>query len=264
MTALYGSTAMPKRVFGEGELLGIFEESMNELTPGCWEANKAFLALWDPTATAYSWVLPDNFHVHVKVMDSVVETVHFLNEPFDVISKVNAPVEQGRSLGANTIHSLDGMIVREMTRRCNYNPKRVEALFGWLKTGHAGTRSERPDDEMVQILWRHYQKSGYLSARILEHLLPENLGLVDPAVILELLETLPEKPFKVLSIHDCFRCLPTYGNDLRAQYTYQLHLIAKSSMLSFLLGQIIGRPIAINKLDPTLADDVMFSNYALS
>ena len=156
------------------------------------------------------------------------------------------------------------MIVREMTRRCNYNPKRVEALFGWLKTGHAGTRSERPDDEMVQILWRHYQKSGYLSARILEHLLPENLGLVDPAVILELLDTLPEKPFKVLSIHDCFRCLPTYGNDLRAQYIYQLHLIAKSSMLSFLLEQIVGRPIPINKLDPTLADDVMFSNYALS
>ena len=202
MTALYGSTAMPKRVFGEGELLAHFEDSMGELTPGCWELNKAFLALWDPTATAYSWVLPDNFHVHVKVMDSVVETVHFLNEPFDVISKVNAPVEQGRSLGANTIHSLDGMIVREMTRRCNYNPKRVEALFGWLNTGHAGTRFECPDDEMVQILWGHYQKSGYLSARILDHLLPENLGHVDPATILELLETLPEKPFKVLSIHD--------------------------------------------------------------
>lgn len=61
-----------------------------------------------------------------------------------------------------------------------------------------------------------------------------------------------------------FRCLPTYGNDLRKQYTLQLHLIAKSHMLSDLLSQLMGHEVTIQKLDPTLADDILHSEYALS
>jgi hypothetical protein len=266
MTALYGSTAVPKRVFGEGELLQVFVSSMNELTPAVWQLNQAFLDMWDPTADSYEWVLPDNFHVKIKVMTNYVETVHFLNEPFDVVSKVNAPMEKGRSLGANTIHSLDGMVVREITRRCKYDPKiiwRVKRILDdqptrWQKQTSSG------DDGMVLLLWNHYQTSGYLSARILDYLDYSNMGHVDPTVIMELIDSLPTKPFTVLSVHDCFRCLPTYANDLRKQYVQQLYLIARSNLLSFLLGQILKRPIQINKMDPNLHHDVLNANYALS
>lgn len=63
---------------------------------------------------------------------------------------------------------------------------------------------------------------------------------------------------------DCFRCLPQYANDLREQYNRQLHLIAKSELLSFLLSQLMKRPVRVGKLDPTLADDILNSDYALS
>jgi len=260
---------MPKKIFGEGALLDMFYKTMRENAPAAWELNEAFLAVWDPTVDMHSWTLPDNFHVHVKVMDQEKETVHFLNQPFDVFYNVNRPTESGRSLGANCIHSIDGMIVRELTRRCSYNPEVVNTLRLVLEADNGTSPlgdTMTDDDEMVATLWDHYNETGYLSARIIDHLNADNIGYVDGAVIRQLLDSLPEKPFKVVSIHDCFRCLPTYGNDLRRQYNIQLQMIAQSNLLSVLLGQIIGKPgrVHIGKLDPNLHLEIIDTNYALS
>jgi hypothetical protein len=262
MTALYGSKAVPKEVFGEGVLLAMFYDTMQEVAPAAWELNEAFLDMWNPEALCNSWVLPDNFHVHVKVMSQVKETVHFLNEPFDTFRTVNAPVDEGRSLGANTIHSLDGMIVREMNRRCNYDRNVVDRVYAALDgEGNAGLDE---DDAMVMTLWAHYKESGYLSARILDHLFHDNIDLVDIATIRELLNSLPQTPFQIMTIHDCFRCLPNYGNDLREQYNLQLQLIAKSDLLQFLIRQLLQRQVNISKLDPDLWKDIDQAEYALS
>jgi hypothetical protein len=112
-------------------------------------------------------------------MGKVTETVHFLNEPFEVIYNVNMPISGGRSLGANMVHSLDGLMVREMVRRCNYDAKRIAQLDMALVSGHAGRSKNQPDDQMVLILWGHYLNTGFLSARILDHLNGDNMGFVD-------------------------------------------------------------------------------------
>lgn len=266
MTSLYSSKAVPKRIFGEGALLDVFYGTMSDAAPGAWELNEAMLTFWNPEALSHDWVLPDNFHVKVKVMDSVKETVHFLNQPFDVFHKVNQPMAEGRSLGANTIHSIDGMICREMGRRCDYDIVQVNYLYDLLAADGAtyGQNTSTEKDKLVVILWDHYQRTGYLSARIIDVLNADNLGHVDAAIIWELLESLPDKPFRVLSVHDCFRCHPNYGNDLREQYARQLMLIAKSELLSDLISQIIGRHVQIGKLDPELWQDILATDYALS
>lgn len=96
------------------------------------------------------------------------------------------------------------MICREMGRRCDYNVTQVNKLYDLLADGAAdygkGTKTE--NDKLVVALWDHYQRCGYLSARIIDVLDADNLGHVDPAVVWELLESLPNKPFKVLSVHD--------------------------------------------------------------
>jgi hypothetical protein len=266
MTAFYSSKAVPKQVFGEGALLQLFYQTLVQLAPAAWELNEAMLALWNPNAFEHSWVLPDNFHVHIKVMRDVHDTVHFINEPFEVHYKINAPTDEGRSLGANNTHSIDGMIVRELTRRCDYSPVKVENVRKMLAINSSawGTRSENARDQMLLTLWGHYLHSGYLSARILDYLHLDNLGHVDPVVITELLDSLPAKPFKVISIHDCFRCHPNYGNDLRRQYNLQLKMIAESNLLSYIISQMTGRPTFIQKLEPTLHAYVGSTNYALS
>jgi hypothetical protein len=263
MTSLYGSEAVPKRVFGTSNLLATFFETMETLAPAAWELNQAFLTMWNPEALSHDWVLPDNFHVHVKVMTQEKHVVHFKDEPFDIFLDVNAPTDNGRSLGANATHSVDGMIVREMNRRCNYNPARVQQVRDALNDIDSSATDEE-DEEMVAILWNHYEQSGYLSARILDHLGWENIHYVRPEVIWELINSLPAKPFEVISVHDCFRCLANYGNDLRIQYNIQLMLLAKSNLLGYLISQIMGRKVSIGKLDPTLYNDIMDTDYALS
>lgn len=264
MTALYGSKAQPKRVFGEGGLLYTFYDTMEELAPAAWELNENMPMFWQQTK-CHSWTMPDNFHVHVKVMDQRTDTVHFLNTPYEVHRQVNEPTEQGRSLGANTIHSTDGYIVREMNRRCNYDWIKVSRISDWL--------SEKPVDpepgnqldfEMAQTLWAHYMRTGVLSARILDHLDAWNIGYYDAQVLKDLIQSLPAKPFQIVSIHDCFRCLPNYGDDMRKQYNLQLQAIAKSDLLSAMLSEITGRHVAVTKVDPNMWIDIADAEYALS
>ncbi len=267
MTSFYNSSAIPKKIFGEGKLLDIFYETMAEEAPGAWELTETMLAIWDSSKLIYEWVMPDNFHVKIKVMAGVSENIHFLNQPFEVYYTVNEPMEGGRSLGANGTHSIDGMLVREMERRCNYNPERwhdIENIIGDEDYKDITPSRNRENDKTVLTLWDHYLDSGFLSARIMEYLDINNMGLINPKAIQFLLDNRPIKPFEVLSIHDCFRCLPNYGNDLRRQYNILLAEIAQSNLLSFIISQMVGRIIPVTKLDNNLYKDILLANYALS
>lgn len=265
MTSLYGSEKVPKLVFGEGQQLRCFFGTMKEEAPIAWELNEAFLAIWNPEATEYNWVLPDNFHVKTKVMDTETETVHFNNNKYEIHTKVNRAKEKGRSLGANTIHSLDGMIVREISRRCDYNPDQISTVLNALECIDPTDHSNAPERVMCQILWDNYLNSGYLSARILDYVTHRSVDIIDRNSIRELIESMPKKPFKVLSVHDCFRVLPHYGNDLRKQYNLQLSLIAKSDLLTNLLRQITGNTkFVAPKGKPDMWKDILHTNYSLS
>src|SRR6185437_12714614 len=55
MTAFYSSTAVPKRVFGEGDLLEVFYNTLQRNAPGAWEINETMLAVWDDTALENTW-----------------------------------------------------------------------------------------------------------------------------------------------------------------------------------------------------------------
>lgn len=264
MTAFYSSQAVPKRVFGEGPLLDTFYETMQEEAPGPWELNETMLAIWNPEALSYDWVMPDNFHVKIKVMGTVTENVHFLNEPFEVNYSVNMPIEGGRSLGANMTHSVDGMVVREITRRCDYDKEQVRHIRRWIEQGKAGTSTSRENDQMIMRLAALHKESGFLSARVLQYVDPANMGHLDRKALSSLVQSLPAKPFKVLSVHDCFRVLPNYGNDLRRQYNQILSEMAASDLLSFLISQIMKRKIQVYKIKPEMHLDILETNYALS
>jgi hypothetical protein len=270
MTSLYGSTAMPKQVFGEGEMLKAFEWLMSIKAPHVWELNKVMLDAWDPKVLHHTWWMPDNHYVHIKVMNTVTETVHFLNEPFEVPRRVNAPKAKGRSLCANMTHSVDGMIVRELIRRCSFHPPTIQyvrELFDGtkqLRMPQKDPELTNDNDHAVMRLWDHYKACGYLSAKILDNLTEHNAGYVDEEPIMDLIESLPKKPFSIMPIHDCFRVHPNYGNDLRQQYILQLHHLTKSTMLNYLLSQMMGQEISIVQPNLNMAEKVLETEYALS
>jgi hypothetical protein len=264
MTALYGSTAVPKRVFGSGSLLATFIAVMREVAPAAWELNEAMPGCWNSSAMSYDWVMADNYHAHIKIVDRVEEHVNFLNEPFTTYRKVNKPTEQGRSLGANTVHSLDGMVVREMARRCNYNPAKVAKVKNIAFSDFIPYVIENEKTDMVRTLWAHYEATGYLSARILDYIEDYNIDLIDVGVLMELINSLPDKPFQIMAIHDCFRCHPRYANDMRKQYNLQLALISRSEILSVMISQVLGRKVKLGKINPNMYNDILNAEYALS
>ena len=228
--------------------------------------NTAFLGMWNPQALSYHWTMPDNFHVHTKVMGTVTEVVKYQGVLFDITRKENIPQKEGRSIGANVTHSIDSYIVRELTRRCDYD----EELVMRVKVALCVPEGETPDmadydTQMVNILWNHYMKTGLLSARIFDYINENSVSAItDRDVVWKLIYSLPAKPFKVMSIHDCFRVLPSYGNDVRKQYNLLLAELAKGSLLDHIISMVLGRPITLGKFDDDLWQDVVETNYALS
>lgn len=268
MTSFYTSQAEPKRVFGEGEVLEHFYQTLQANCPGAWELNEAFMSFWNPEGESHDWVLPDNFHVKVKVEGRINEAVFFDDGRYEVPVKIIGAQPTGRSLGANIVHSLDGMMVREMVGRCNYDNDLINTVWLMLDDIYfkdaLSKEQKKLNDRKVKTLWGHYEKSGFLSVRILKYLTLDNIKNLDKEVIRDLLNRLPKRPFEVLTVHDCFRCLPNYVNDLRQQYIYLLSDLAKSNMLSFILSQLAGEEVDIKKLDPEMWKDVLDAEYPLS
>ena len=263
MTSLYGSVAIPKKYFGEGESLEVFYQTLQEDIPGAWKLNLGLQGLWNPHAKSHDWVLPDNFHAHVKEMNLVDRFVQFRGYPSSVQVRRNQGSPTGLSLCPNIIHSIDGMVVRELHRRCDFDLSKMERLLKAILSGECGTSETREKDSTVLNLWNHYLNSGFLSVRIFDYLDGKNLGLVDVEVIKRLISTMPSKPFSVISVHDCFRVHPNYGNNLRRQYNQILHDLAQSNILAYLAYQITGQVIPVTKASD-FTSEILLSNYALS
>ena len=264
MPSFYGSTKAPKDVFGEGALYEIFQKIMSIASPGIWNLNSMFLALWDSNALDYAWIMPDNFHAKFKVMQNVQHDFKFLGMLNTVTIPENRPIENGKALGANIIHSLDGMVVRELTARCNYNAKHVTNLRKWALSNVRNISRKRSKDKTLARLLVNARYSQYYPVRMLSFIDKRNIGLVDRTELLEMLNSLPIKPFEILSIHDCFRVHPNYANDLRKQYNVILSKLAQSDMLNFIVNQLGNKlPIHIPNRD-NLAKAAMHAEYALS
>lgn len=255
MTAFYGSKAVPKKHFGEGDMLTAFYDTLETETPGAWALNVYLQGLWVEYALGHAWVLPDNFHVIVKEMNQVTRTVQWGNQPTDVFAMKNVGTKRGLSLCPNVTHSVDAMVVREMQRRCSMTKQSQLQIM-------ERKRTTAEDHEMVEVLWEHYQQSGFLSSRILEFLGDAHNDIIFSQPVRDLMDSLPSKAFELITIHDCFRCLPSYGNDLRRQYNQILYELAKSNILKFLVDQIAGSPQTIHKGD-LIPSQILQSNYSI-
>lgn len=204
MTMLYGSKAVPKKVFGDGtEALAAFYQAVDEIVPGANTLNHDLLSLWDPEAYTNEWTMPDGFDVVIKVMDNVEKTVIFGGKVYPIIEKVNQPVEKGLSLGANICHSTDGMIVREMGRRCSYNEEKIQKAYMALHSV-GGTITYREKDLALLRTLELFNQTGFMSAVIFEYLDQHNSGLLTDEqhdVAVNLIQSIPKKSFDLLAVH---------------------------------------------------------------
>ena len=267
MTHLYGSKAEPKKTFGEDTAeLRAFYQAIDDLLPGADMLNRDLISLWNSDAYAHSWTLPDGFEVVCKVMDTDVHAVTFLGTAYEINEKVNRPMEQGLAMGANIIHSIDGMVVREMNRRCNYTLDTVNAVTELFGLGDVAQSTARSKDLALLRILALFDMTGFMSAVIIEHLDVLNFGHLTEqhrAFLTRLIDSLPDRPFAIVCIHDCFKFHANYGNDVRHQYRNILAELAESEILSALASEISGRSINVKKLSHDLPALIRESEYAI-
>lgn len=262
MTSLYGSTRTPELTFGKN--VDLFYDTISDMAPGAWQLNLDLQEVWlRLRGSVYSWTLPDNFHACIETKKPEYQGFTLLGKDLQITKYVDGRPDFHKGLGPNLIHSVDGFIVREMVRRCMYDPARMLQILELIQAGRThGTGGK--SSPMVQTLWDQFKRTGFLSARIFDYLYEDTLGLVDCGHILGLIASLPMKPFKLVTNHDCFRCHPNYGNDLRLQYNRILADINDSKMLQAMVSDVLGRPTKIQKYGTIDRNLILNSNYALS
>ena len=104
--ALYGSTKVPRDIFGE-ELLPLFYSTMEKVAPGAMKLLALLRAAWNPDADINTWSLPDGHMAVVPVTEVVEKRICIAELKYTPVIEVEMvmPKEKGISLIANVVHS---------------------------------------------------------------------------------------------------------------------------------------------------------------
>jgi hypothetical protein len=205
--------------------------------------------------------MPDNFHVNIKVMGTHDEVIKVpeLNSSFTHRFMVNQGSKTGLSLAANCIHATDGLIVREMNRRCNYSVNELTNALRLLKA-----------DQRTRLLPNQIDKTKFLSLNAIEDLCIDTIGLMHINTVTRLENLIhavmrESKPFELVTIHDAFRCLANNMNTVRYWYKEILAELADSHIMQDILRQIYNdNTITLDRASETLGDLIRNSNYGIA
>lgn len=248
MTSLYASTKKPKELLGE-DGYKVYCDVMSDMAPYCWSLNEFLLMAWNPNVDHYQWTMPDGFHVHIPVEDVEQHVTDFGGVDVTFYTTVVKPKNQGRFLSANLVHSIDALICREMVARTMYDFDKNIMLEKVKNRDHICPKidqntvrlpkEQRYRNRQLMRLLKLADETKFFSMRILDFIDESNIWLVPQDKLIKLIESLPEKPFELLTIHDNFRCHPNYGNDVRRQFRNILQEVADSEMLSNILSDML-------------------------
>lgn len=276
MTTMYGSRAKPIEIFGEDTPeLSAFYQAAAIVAPGAWELLQVLRASWQPYALVHEWKLPDGFDARVKVMEKVetrIEVDELDHATFTYEYYENIGSEKGLSLIANSIHSVDGYVVRSMHRRCNYDRQAMEYAASIIEAElidrMLGARPQEAVSTKVDYYVQQYARSSLADAVILPYLDDTNVVQLSNQHLKAMSKMvngmLEYKPFELITIHDAFKAHANNINHVRQNYINILADLADSNLLTDLLRQITGKQDTYQKLSNNLSTLIRGSEYALS
>jgi len=261
MVNFYGSKAQPKALFGEDTPeLNAFYDILDKELGGAVEAMNDIQSCWNPNVLVHEWTLPDGHTAYVPVLEAVdkkIEIDELEHCSFTHRAYINKESTYGISLAANVVHSIDGFIVREMTRRCAVDGmESIHRLRCYLSI-----KGIEPNEFMLPPM--------FISHVDLVNWTPEVIDGLDHQYLVYIMarcEQLLNRPaFELITIHDCFGARPKHMNTARSTYIRILSEIAASDMLSHILSEITGQEITVVKRSDDLALEILTkAEYPLS
>ena len=261
MKGLYGSTKVPKDIFGD--LVPYFYETMHEQAPGAMQLLELLRQGWNPEVDRNTWALPDGYMAMVPITETVDKKIHVAQLRYTPVVRIQviAPQERGLSLIANVIHSVDAYVLRSLVRRCNYSVRDVkEAMQALTILNYYPKESEYLDA---------WQRTGIVDMTMINGSTMEIAGYPTEMrqQLIRMLEMcLTHKPFEIITVHDDFKCSPVNANQMRRVYADILGDLVDSTLVDDLLNQVYQDDKVIQKLGDVkeLAKIVRQSNYGIS
>ena len=190
---------------------------------------------------------------------------------------VNQGQKKGISLAANTVHSVDAFVLREMHRRCNHEPLVLffakEALIQEQALRNQDITEAIPVDEetshKLAYYIERYEATEQPSAAILPFIQDgrdtQYLSNGHLAKLIRMTEQMDQhKAFPLVTVHDDFKSHAGNCNWVRMHYANIVAELAESNILSDIFTQIYGMPVSYNKLSNDLGEAIRNSAYALS
>jgi hypothetical protein len=261
MCFFYGSEAKPKEIFKEGSAAYVaFFKAAKETAPEAFDLRSILIGIWQPYALEHSWTMPDGFEVRIKnmVKKETIVKVPELNSSFTHIFTENQGSEKGLSLAANTIHAIDGMIVREMNRRCNYDERELLNALNILASDKRPRVNINLVSKTEMVLMSHISSLNKFSVKTYD------VGFITRLEIL-IKSVLSNKSFELICIHDAYKAHANNMNVVRYWYKEILAELADSHIMQNIIRQICkDSNIKLTRASEDLGDLIRNSNYGIA
>lgn len=262
---VYGSQKAPDNVFGEDSSL--FTGAYKTLLPSAYAVRELLLAAWDSEALDYTWIAPDGHVAHIKVMKTVDIEGTFYGTTYTQRISVNEPKKVGMSLPAHVTHTWDSFMLREVTARCGWNQKTVEAIAAIKRHLKVGSTCEASDDLLA--LEKLSKDFHFVSIQGLEFIERNALGGLSDAyleALLELgMESIKYPSFDVRGIHDEYACHANHVSQMRKTYNQVMAESYECVWLQKILKQLTGVDFSavFPAIDPTITSQLKEALYAI-
>lgn len=223
--------------------------------------------LWKKDWDVLYWFLPDGARTQVLVKKECETRGKVFDQSFTIkYTLYGVPnKDANKSLWPNIIHSFDAFLAREMQTLCSYDPEKKRIIEEYLATGKrkgslaSGLLCNNPKlKELLEIA----EDCGYYSAHIMDLVDESNIHNVPRKFLENLVKVLPEKPFPITRIHDCFGAHPNHGPKVRELYRYCMYNLYNSNVLPFVCAQL-GIKIPTLPKSPRVARALLDGQYAL-
>lgn len=203
---MYASEKAPKAVFGAD--YPKFISAYGACVPAAQRLSNILVDCWDSEATEYTWELPDGFEVYIPVINQNQKKIPYKNHRveyrFNELGTIPKGKHGSKALSPNVIHSMDAYVLRELCRRCNYDPIALGRAIRSLESPKVGKACKAKAKKLkhLESLYREFKQ---VSVVAIEYITKETAACVSEEYRQELLNILyvmeEVKPFSVRHIH---------------------------------------------------------------
>lgn len=268
---VYGSVRGPEDLLGDA--FPAFEVSYAKAVPMAALFRTYLLEAWNEKALHYTWVCPDGHISHNKVLADKEVTGHYKGVAYKFMTQENRAKKRNEpktsSLVANPTHTWDGYVNRELTRRCNYDRKKLSDASNAIELVLLGHVQHSQPDPMLLFIEQTALKAECYSIAAIDYIQAGCLLDVSHKYLRELNQvicwTLYGDSFPVFSVHDQFTASPMHIGRVKQVYNRLLAESYKSSWLFDVVEQLAGVKLHhMKQYDSAVFDSICENTYALS